>query len=182
MSLSRSQLIYQVYRIINVVVCHLRVLKSIITNQGLLFISKFRFLLCYFLRIKKKVSAVFHIQTNGQTKRQNNTIESYFKVFVNQEQNNETRPLQLAEFVYNNVKNASTGQILFKLNYRFHPCDLFTEDADSHSRSHLADKLLNKLRELIEIFCQNVLYVQKLQQKTHNKGVKSHCYAPDEKV
>ncbi len=69
--------------ITNVVVRHYRVPESIVTKRGSLFISKFWFLLCYFLRIKKKLATAFHLQTNGQTKGQNSIIEIYLKVFVN---------------------------------------------------------------------------------------------------
>ena len=61
--------------IINVVVHHHGVPESIMTDQGLLFISKFWFLLCYFLGIKKKLSPALHIQTDGQIERQNSIIE-----------------------------------------------------------------------------------------------------------
>ncbi len=46
--------------IINMVVYYHGVLESILTDQGLLFISKFWSLLCYFLRIKKKLSTTFY--------------------------------------------------------------------------------------------------------------------------
>lgn len=60
---------------INMIVRYHGVLESIIIDQGLLFILKFWFSLCYFLKIKKKPSTTFHLQTNSQIKRQNNTIE-----------------------------------------------------------------------------------------------------------
>ena len=69
--------------IIDVVVRHHGVPESIVTDQGLLFTSKFWFLLCYFLGIKKKLSTAFHPQTDGQTERQNSTIEAYLRAFVN---------------------------------------------------------------------------------------------------
>ncbi len=69
--------------IINVIVHHHRVSELIITDRGSLFISKFWSLLYYFLKIKKKLSTVFYLQTNGQTERQNSRIEAYFRAFVN---------------------------------------------------------------------------------------------------
>ncbi len=69
--------------IIDVVVHHHGVPESIIIDQCLLFISKFWFLLCYFLGIKRKLSTAFHSQTDGQTKRQNSTIETYLRAFIN---------------------------------------------------------------------------------------------------
>ena len=59
---------------------------------------------------------------------------------------------------------------------------MFKKNVDPHSRSCFADKLAEKLKELIEICCQNLLYIQKLQKKAYNKGVKSRSYTPSKKV
>ena len=67
-------------------------------------------------RDQKRLSIAFHPQTNGQTERQNSTIEAYLRVFVNWEQNDWAKLLPMAEFAYNNAKNASIGHILFELN------------------------------------------------------------------
>ncbi len=72
--------------IINVIVRHHGVLESIIIDRSSLFTSKFWFLLCYFLGIKRKLSTAFYPQTDGQTERQNSTMEAYLRVFVNWEQ------------------------------------------------------------------------------------------------
>ena len=63
--------------IIDVIVRHHGFPDSIVTDRGLLFISKSWSLLCYFLGIKQKLSAAFHLQTDGQTEMQNSTIEAY---------------------------------------------------------------------------------------------------------
>ncbi len=59
----------------------------------------------------------------------------------------------MTEFAYNNAKNASTSYTPLKLNYGFYLIVLFEEDVDLRSRSRLANKLANELRELIEICC-----------------------------
>ena len=69
--------------IIDVAVHHHGVPESIVMDWGLLFISKFWFLLCYFLGIKKKLSTTFYPQTNGQIEKQNSTMEAYLRAFVN---------------------------------------------------------------------------------------------------
>lgn len=48
-------------------------------------------------------------------------MEIYLKAFVIWGQKNYASPLPMAEFAYNNAKNANTGHILFKLNYGYHP-------------------------------------------------------------
>ena len=85
--------------IIDVVVRYHGLSNSIVTDQGSIFISKFWSLLCYFLGIKWRLFTAFHPQIDSQTKRQNSTM---------------------AEFAYNNVKNAGTGFMLFELNCRYH--------------------------------------------------------------
>ena len=69
--------------IINVVVRHHGLPDSIITNQGSLFTLKFWSSLYYFVGIKRKLSTAFHPQTDGQTERQNSTIEAYLQAFIN---------------------------------------------------------------------------------------------------
>ena len=69
--------------IINVVVQHHGLPNSIITDRSFLFMSKFWFLLCYFLEIQKKLSTAFYPQTNGQTERQKSTMEVYLRAFLN---------------------------------------------------------------------------------------------------
>ena len=54
--------------IINMVVYHHGVLESIVINQGLLFTSKFCFLLYYFLKIKKAIYSL--LSPNGQLNRE----------------------------------------------------------------------------------------------------------------
>ena len=73
--------------IIDVGVWHHGLPDSIVTDRGSLFTSKFWSSLCYLLGVKKRLSTTFHPQTNGQTKRQNSTMEAYLRVFVNFEQN-----------------------------------------------------------------------------------------------
>ena len=140
------------------------------------------FLLCYFLRIKRKFSTAFHLQTDGQIKRQNSTIKAYLKIFINWEQDHWARQLPIVEFTYNNAKNASIGHTLFELNCRYYPRVFFKEDVDPRSRSCSANELAEELKELIEVCYQNLLYAWDLQKRAHNKKVKSRSYASGEKV
>ena len=88
----------------------------------------------------------------------------------------------MAEFAYNNAKNVSIGHILFKINCGYHPRVSFEENVDPHSKSRFANKLAKELKELIEIYYQNLLYAQKLQKRAHDKGVKSRSYTLGKKI
>ena len=143
--------------IIDVVIRHHWLPNSIVTNRGSFFTSKYWSSLYYFLGIKRQLSTTFHPQIDGQTKRQNSTIEAYLRAFVNFKQNDWARLLSMAEFAYNNVKNANTGHTSFELNFDYHLRMLYEEDVDSRSQSKSADKLLAEFRELM-IVCQKNLY------------------------
>ena len=88
----------------------------------------------------------------------------------------------MAEFTYNNAKNASTDHTPFELNCGFYPRVFFEDDVDPCSRSRSADELAKELRELMEICQQNLLHAQELQKRAYDKGIKPRSYASDEKV
>ena len=96
------------------------VVNFIINDQRAIFTSKFWFLPCYFLNIKRRLSTAFHPQIYSQTKRQNSMIEAYLRAFVNFEQNDWAKFLLIAEFAYNNAKNVSTSHIFFEWNCSYH--------------------------------------------------------------
>ena len=131
--------------IINIVVRHHGLSNSILTDKGSLFTSKFWSSLCYFFKIKRRLSTSFHPQTNGQTKSQNGTMEAYLRAFVNFKQKNWARLLLMAEFAHNNAKNISTGHTPFELNCGYHLQVSYKEDINPHSKTKSVDKLSAEL-------------------------------------
>ena len=88
----------------------------------------------------------------------------------------------MAEFAYNNAKNASTSFTHFEFNYGYHPRVSYKEDLDPCSKSKTAEELSSELRELITVCQQNLHHAQELQKQAHDKGVKPRSYAPGDKV
>ena len=109
-------------------------------------------------------------------------METYYQAFVNFKQNVWAKLLSMAEFVYNNAKNASSGHMPFELNCGYHPRMLYKDDVDPRSKSKSADKLLTKLRELMIVCRENLYYAQKFQKQAYDKDVKPRSYAPRDKV
>jgi len=60
--------------------------KGIVTNWGAVFTSSFWSKLCYHMRIRRRLSTAFYLQTNRQTERQNQALEQYLQLCVNKEQ------------------------------------------------------------------------------------------------
>ena len=88
----------------------------------------------------------------------------------------------MAEFAYNNARNASIGHTFFELNCGYHPQVSYKEDVDPHCQSKSADELSTELKELIIVCRKNLHHTQKLQKRAYNKRVKSQSYASGEKI
>jgi RNase H-like domain found in reverse transcriptase/Reverse transcriptase (RNA-dependent DNA polymerase)/Integrase zinc binding domain/Chromo (CHRromatin Organisation MOdifier) domain/Retroviral aspartyl protease len=67
------------------------------------------------------MSTAFHPQTDGQTERQNRTLEENLRAYVNYQQDDWDLKLVAAELAYNTSEHASTGQSPYFLNYGHHP-------------------------------------------------------------
>ena len=86
----------------------------------------------------------YHPEDDEQTEYMNQTLEQYLHVYCNYQQDNWSKPLPLAEFVYNNTPSATAIVFPFFVNKRYHPniivhpeCDIassracdFTVDLD----------------------------------------------------
>ena len=70
----------------------------------------------------------------------------------------------MAEFAYNNARNASTGHTPFELNCGYHFWILYKEEVNFRSQSKSTNELLEKLKELIIVCCENLHHAQKLQK------------------
>ena len=73
------------------------------------------------MKARRRLSTVFHLQTNGQTERQNQTLEHYLHCYVNYRQDDWVDWLEQAEFTYNNTTHTSTGMTPFYAMYGYHP-------------------------------------------------------------
>ena len=94
---------------------------GIVSDRGTLFTSKFWSTFCWHLATKRRLSTAFHPQTDGQTERQNQSLEHYLRVFCNFEQDDWAMRLFLAEFVYNTSFHSATGVTPAFALYGFNP-------------------------------------------------------------
>jgi transposase InsO family protein len=92
--------------------------KGIVTDRGSLFISKMWGEICAAIKLRRRLSTAFHPQTDGQTERQNQTLETYLRIFANDEQDNWASLLPLAEFAYNNSVHSATNLTPFSVVYK----------------------------------------------------------------
>jgi hypothetical protein len=149
------------------VICKHGVPDDIITDCGTQFTSRFWTRVCSHMSIDHRLSTAFHPQTDGQTERQNQTMEQYLRAFCNYEQDNWVELLPLAEFAYNNSVHASTRMTLFWAIYHRHPKMQFrAPKAPANLKLEIqADAVLEGLEETHRILRENILDAQELQTK-----------------
>ena len=92
--------------------------ESVILDRGSQFAIWLMKKLNKMLEIKIKLLTAFYSQTDGQTKRTNQELEQYLRMYINHRQNNQSEQLATAEFIFNNKIYAAIKSLSFKVNYR----------------------------------------------------------------
>jgi hypothetical protein len=95
--------------------------SRIVLDRGSLYTGKVMRAIYKRLGIKANYSTAFHPQTDGQTERVNQELETYLQAFCNQRQDNWSRLLPIAEFAYNSRIHSATKKAPFELLYRYNP-------------------------------------------------------------
>ena len=95
--------------------------SHVTSDRGSEFVSNFFRSLGTALDMRLHFTSGYHPEGNGQTKRTNQTLEQYLRVYCNYQQDNWSELLPLAEFAYNNAPSATTGVSPFFTNKRYHP-------------------------------------------------------------
>lgn len=147
-----------------------------------MFTSNFHQELCQLLRIKPRLSTGYHPQTDGQTERQNSTMEQYLRSYVNYEQDDWVTLLPSAEFAYNNVLQSSINMSPFYATYGFHPRMSFEDEPDKRSRSQSAEDYATHLREVMTALKEELTRSQSDQKKYYNRHAKDVTFAVGDKV
>ena len=106
------------------------------------------------------MSTVFHPQTDGQTKRVNQELEQYLRMFINHRQKQWPDWLGTAKFAYNNKVHSSTKISPFRANYRQDPRMGF--ETRRKGKYEGAEKFVTKIKEIQE---EVKAVLEKVQEK-----------------
>jgi hypothetical protein len=149
------------------VICKRGVPDNIVTDRGTLFTSRFWNRVWSHLSTDHRLSTAFHPQTDGQTERQNQTMEQYLRALCNYKQDNWVELLPPAEFAYNNAIHASTRMTPFWANYHYHPVMHFQppKQPSSLNSEIQADTFAAGLEETHQTLRKNLQEAQANQTK-----------------
>lgn len=151
---------------------------GIVSDRGSLFTSKFWNALCWHLATKRRLSTAFHPQTDGQTERQNQSLEHYLRTYCCSEQDDWAGRLYLAEFVYNTSWHSATrttpASALFGFNPRG-PGDI-EPSTPQPVRNPAANERAEQLRVSREAIIGLLKHAQRQYERWYNKGHKTQVF------
>ncbi|CAJ0967371.1 unnamed protein product [Ranitomeya imitator] len=112
-------------------------------------------------------SSAFHPQTNGQTERTNQTLETYLRCFVSADQDDWVSFLPLAEFALNNRASSATLVSPFFCNSGFHP--RFSSGQVESSDCPGVDSVVDRLQQIWTQVVDNLTLSQEKAQLFANR-------------
>jgi len=133
--------------------------EDVVSDRDTTFTGSFFTDLYNYLGIKRSMSTAYHTQTDGQTERINQIIESYLRSYCNYEQNDWASMLAMAEYAYNNSKHSVTKISPFYANYGFEarttwPTEIQFRNPASEMYGHymtgVHKRLTERLKEAVE--------------------------------
>jgi transposase InsO family protein len=146
--------------------------ESIISDRDKLFTSNYWTTLLAAIGTKKKLSTAYHPQTDGQTERVNQTMETYLRIYCNQQQDNWCSLLPMAQIAYNNKLSEATGYSPFFANHGRQP-NLFTRSLDSNIQTESAITSVEALKEVHQKSLDNIAKAQSRSISYVNKKRKT---------
>jgi len=106
---------------LNHVIPHYGIPQKIISDYDVHFVLKFSTELCRLLKIHQNISTAYHPQTDGASKRTNQTLEQYLRIFCRTQQDNWHAWLPLAQYTKNSWPSATTKKTPYDLLIGYTP-------------------------------------------------------------
>ena len=136
------------------IVCCFETLREVMSDQDSVFTSVFWSDLCYHMKMKCRLSTVFHSQTDEQTECQNQMLKHYIRCYCSDEQDNWASLLSLAEFAYQNEIQTSIECSLFYAMYDYHSTIHYVEDDSRKEEMSAAKKQIKWIHEIKKVLMQ----------------------------
>jgi hypothetical protein len=157
--------------------------ETIVSDRDRRFVAAMWKELWSLLGTKLNMSSAFHPETDGQTERQNRTLEEYLRSYINLDQNDWDEHLICAEIAYNNSVHASTNETPYYLNCGQHPnFALLTTNVFNTASNTSVKDLLQQMHSHIEHAKQCLQQAQDRQSQYVNNHRSDVRFKIGEKV
>lgn len=153
---------------------------KIVSDRGPTFVSAFWLAVQSALKIQSAPSTAYHPQTDGQTERTNQTLETFLRHFCSHRQDDWSNWLPVAEFSFNNTTSSSTKLSPFFSWQVFHPrANSFT----APSKVPSADAYVALLEDIQLSLCESLRHAKDVQARFHDSHSRpSPVYKPNDLV
>ncbi|QKX57713.1 uncharacterized protein TRUGW13939_04831 [Talaromyces rugulosus] len=142
--------------------------NELITDRDKLFTSKYWQTIAKACGMHHKLSTANHQQTDGQSERMIQTVEQYFRHYLDWEQDNWVELLPLAQFALNNAENATTKQVPHFANLGRHPRMTWSE-VPREGLSEAAIIQANKLQALHQTISKDIKWAENRMKTYYDK-------------
>ncbi|KAF4546986.1 Transposon Tf2-5 polyprotein-like protein 3 [Elsinoe fawcettii] len=163
------------------VVRHFGVPRGIVSDRGSVFTSAFWSDFCFETQVRRRLSTAFHPQTDGQTERQNQTLEQYLRCYCTEFQDDWASRLSQAEFASNNSVHTALRMSPFQILYGFHP-ELHTDppvrrDGDPRGKVPAAAESAQRMRDTHATLLERWKEASAQQAKYYNRKHTPRAYS-----
>jgi hypothetical protein len=121
--------------------------QSLVSDRDLVFTSHFWQSVIRATRTQLKMSTAHHPQTDGQTKRVNQSIACYLRCFISAHPQHWAKWLSLCDFWYNTNWHASLGKSPFELVYGRKPWYFGLTATSTIASSDVRQLILDSVRQ-----------------------------------
>lgn len=168
------------------VVRHYGVPKGIVSDRGSLFTSAYWSEFCFEAQVKRKLSTAFHPQTDGQTERQNQTLEQYLRCYCSEFQDDWAPLLNMAEFAANNSVHPTLRMSPFSVVYGWNP-DIHVSPDEARGEPHggrvpAAAESVQRMRDTHETLAQRWRESAEQQSKYYNRKHQPRAFSVGDQV
>ena len=154
--------------------------RKIISDRDPRFSGRFWKAIFKMLGTQIALSTAFHPQSDGQTERTNQTLETGLRAFINGSQDNWDDLLPMAEFAINSSVNISTGMTPFQLIHGKEP--QLPIDLGLDSNTPAAVDFVKFMTQTIDKARDNISKAQTSQKTQADKHRRDHTFQIGDRV
>ncbi len=156
------------YTFLRMIVANHELSDEIISNRDKLFTSKFWKFLMNQLEIHHKLSTAYHLQTDEQMKRMNQTLKQYLRCYINYRQNDWVQLLSVTQLTFNSTTTEVISMSSFFANYEF-KSETLKESCEFAQLAQKATLQIKQLQLLQKELQKNIQFLSKRMTLYANK-------------
>ena len=157
--------------------------RSVVSDRDTKFVSLFWKELMRLLGSRLRMSSAYHPQTDGQTEKTNDVVETTLRIFCEYRERTWDEFIPMVEFTINNSVSQATGFTPFYLANGYHPDSLIDLlYGKCETKLETLEQWTTRLQKEAEAAKAAVEYAQKRMLDTQNSSRRDEVFEPGDRV